>query len=131
MEVEFSSSVRSPQVDFKYFVVLGGQMLTGEESLVDVPAGQSLFTVMYIAPRTITDLLKGQPLTATSVSNVCVQILRAGVNTPAALKVLRDAPQPFWNTLQQVPGFVLTKPSTPFANLWWDRYQQVKAPAAR
>ena len=134
IETEFTATARSQEVQFKYFVVLGGEMLTGEETLVDVPAsvgGQSLFTVMYVAPRTITTLLKGQPLTATSVTNVAVQILRAGVNTPAAIKVLKDTSTPFWNTAQQVPGFVLVKPNTPFANLWWDRYEQVKAAAAR
>ena len=130
IEVEFSCTARTPEINFKYFVVLGGQMLTGDETLVDVPAGQSLFTVMYVAPRTITTLLKGQPLTTSNVTNIAVQILRPGINAPAATKLLKDGP-PFYNTFQQVPGFVLAKPNTPFAFLWWDRYEQVKAPAAR
>ena len=131
IEVEFSSTARSSEVNFKYFVVIGDQMLTGDETLVDVPAGQSLFTVMYVAPRTITTLLKNAPLTANSVVNVAVEILRSGVNVPAAIKVLKPAPGPFYNTMQQVPGFVLAKPNTPFANLWWDRYEQVRPPGAR
>ena len=131
LEVEFSSTARSAEVNFKYFVVLGDQMLTGDETLVDVPAGQNLFTVMYVAPRTVTTLLKNAPLTANSVVNVAVEILRSGVNVPAALKVLKPAPGPFYNTMQQVPGFVLAKPNTPFANLWWDRYEQVRPPGAR
>jgi hypothetical protein len=130
MEVEFAASARSPEIDFKFFVVIAGQMLTGEETLVDVPAGQSLFTVMFIAPRTLTTLLHGQPLTSNSVSNIAVQILRPGVNAPAAIKLLKDGP-PFYNTFQQVPGFVLAKPNTPFANLWWDRYESVRPPGAR
>ena len=131
IETEFSSTARSSEVNFKYFVVIGDQMLTGDETLLDVPVGQSLFTVMYVAPRTLTTLLKGQPLNSNSVVNVCVQIARANVNTPAALKVLKPAPGPFYNTMPQVTGFVLAKPNTPFANLWWDRYEQVKAPTSR
>ena len=131
MEVEFSSTApRTPELSFKYFVVIGGQMLTGDQTLLDVPAGQSLFTVMYVAPRTISTVLKGQPLNASSVTNIAVQILRPGVNAPAAVKLLKDGP-PFYNTLQQVPGFVLPKPRTPFAALWWDRYEQVKTAEAR
>ena len=130
IEVEFSSSARSPEVNFKFFVVLGDQMLTGDETLVDVPAGQSLFTVMYVAPRTVTTFLKGAPLTATSVTNVAVEILRAGVGLPAAVKTLRPS-GPFYNTMQQITGLVLAKPNTPFANLWWDRYQDVKPPNSR
>ena len=105
-------------------------MLTGEETLVDVPAGQSLFTVMYGAPRTVATLLRGAPLTATSVTNVAVEILRPGVNAPAAVHTLKPS-GPFYNTMQQVPGLVLAKPNTPFANLWWDRYQDVKPPSPR
>ena len=130
VEVEFSATARSPEINFKYFIVLGGQMLTGEQTLVDVPAGQSLFTVMYIAPRTITTLLKGQPLNPGSVTNAAVQILRSGVNAPAAVKMLKEA-GPFYNTMQQVPGLVLLKQNTPFAPLWWDRYEQVRPPGAR
>ncbi len=131
IEAEFASSARAAEVEFKFFVVLGGQMLTGDETLVDVPAGQSLFTVMYVAPRTISTLLKGQPLNTGSITNVAVQILRQGINTPVAIRLLKPAPAPFYNTLQQVPGLVLIKPNTPFANLWWDRYEQVRPPGAR
>ena len=52
------------------------------------------------------------------------------MNLPAAVKTLRPS-GPFYNTMQQVPGLVLAKPNTPFANLWWDRYQDVKPPSAR
>ncbi len=131
IEVEFSSTAHSQEVNFKYFVVIGGQMLTGEETLVDVPAGQSLFTVMYVAPRTVATLLKGQPLNTGSVTNVAVQILRSGVNAPVAIKLLKEASGPFYNTMQQVPNLVLLKQNTPFANLWWDRYEQVRPPGAR
>ena len=44
--------------------------------------------------------------------------------------MLHDGP-PFYNTLQQIPGFVLTKAQTPYAPLYWDRYEQIKPASAR
>jgi hypothetical protein len=38
----------------------------------------------------------------------------------------RAAPQ-WFATLPQVSGFVLNKNQTPFAPLYWDRYEQIKS----
>ncbi len=100
-------------------------MLTGEVTHVDVPAGQSLFSVMYVAPRTLATYLKGQPLNNATVQNIAVQILRPGITQPLAEKQLKPG-QPFYTTLQQIPGLVLNKSQTPFASLYWDRYEAIK-----
>ena len=47
---------------------------------------------MYVAPRTLTTLLRGSPLTPTSVQNIAVQILRPGVAQPIAFKQLNGNP---------------------------------------
>ena len=97
---------------------------------MDVPAGRILFTIAFIAPKTIATLLRGQPLTPASIQNIDVQILRPGISQPLANKMLRDGPA-FYTTMQQVPGFVLNKSQTPFAPLWYDRYETVKDTPAR
>lgn len=130
IETEFSCSGRTAELPMRYNVLVGGQLLTGEQTLIDVPAGQSLFTVMYIAPRPLMTAMKGAPLTPNSIANVAVQFMRSGVAAPIATKMLHEGPL-FFNTMQQIPGFVLPKPQTPFANLYWDRYEQIKPPQAR
>ena len=130
VEAEFSSSAPAREVTFRFNILMGNTLLTGEQTLVDVPAGPSLFTVMYVAPRTLTTLLKGAPLTPTAVQNIAIQIIRPGVSQPIAFKELNGV-QRFFETMQQVPGFVLPKSETPFAFLYWDRYEAVKPPASR
>ena len=127
IEVEFASAVPvTPELQFKYYVVIGNQLLVGTVTHVHVPAGQSLFSVMYVAPRTLTTLLKGQAITAATLQNVDVQILKPGVAAPLAEKMLKPGPA-FYNTMQQVNGLVLNKAETPFAPLYWDRYEAIKA----
>lgn len=130
IEVEFSCSARTPELPMRMSVLINGQNLVGEQTLIDVPAGQSLFTVMYIAPRPLLTALKNAPVGPNSIANVAVQFMRSGVATPIATKLLKEGP-PFYNTLQQIPGFVLPKPQTPFASLYWDRYEQIKPLQAR
>ena len=60
--------------------------------------------------------------------NIAVQIVRPGVSQPLAEKQLKPGP-PFYTTLQQVPGLVLNKSQTPFAFLYWDRYEAIKSRA--
>ena len=129
VEVEFASTARAPEVNLHYSVVIANTMLTGDQTLVDVPAGPSLFTIAFISPRTLATLLHGAPLTPNVVQNIDVQILRPGVSQPLANYMLRQGPA-FYTTMQQVPGFVLNKAQTPFAPLWYDRYETVKDAAA-
>ena len=130
IEVEFSSSAATREAQFKFNVEIGNTLLVGQQTVVDMPASQTLFTSMYVAPRTLTTLLRGAPLTPTTVQNIAVQIMRPGVAQPISFKQLNQGPR-FFETMQQVPGFVLPKADTPFAFLYWDRYEQVKPEAAR
>ncbi len=125
MEVDFASGAPAAEITLHYSVLIGGRMLVGDQTLVDIPAGRNLFSVAFVAPKTIATLLRGQPLTPNAVQNIDVQILRPGVSQPLANKMLKDGPA-FYTTMQQVPGFVLNKSQTPYAPLWYDRYETVK-----
>ncbi len=127
VDVEFASTAHAAEVSLHYSIVIAGTMLVGDQTLVDVNPGQSLFTTVFIAPRTLTTLLHGQPLTQTAIQNIDVQILRPGVAQPLANKMLHDGPA-FYQTMAQVPGFVLNKAQTPFAPLWYDHYEVIKDP---
>ena len=129
IEVDFASGAPAAEVSVHYNVLISGRMLTGDQTLVDVPAGRNLFTIAFISPKTLSTLLRGQPLTANAVQNIDVQILRPGVAQPLANKMLKDGPA-FYTTMQQVPGFVLNKAQTPYAPLWYDRYETVKDASA-
>jgi hypothetical protein len=125
VEVEFACVVPAKEITFHYNILLANTLLVGDVTHVDIVPGQSLFSVMYVAPRALQSLLRGQPLTPNSVQNIDVQILRPGVSAPLADRMLRQGGA-FYNTMQQVTGMVLNKNQTPFANLWWDRYEPIK-----
>lgn len=128
IEVEFSAPPPgAPELQFKYFVLMGGQLLTGEVTHVNVLPGQTLYSVMYVAPRSIIQLLKGQPFTVNSVVNAEVQILKPGVGAPLAVKLLKPGQQLSTSNLPQVPGLLLNKSETPYAPLYYDRYEAIKA----
>jgi len=53
-----------------------------------------------------------------------VQIVQQGT-AKDELNLVRAQPQWYAN-MSQVSGFVLNKNETPFAPLYWDRYEQIK-----
>lgn len=128
LEVEFSAPPPgAPELQFKYYVLIAGQLLTGEVTHVNVLPGQTLFSVMYVAPRSLIQILKGQPFVASSVMNAEVQIMKPGVGAPLATKQLKPGPLLSASSLPQVPGLLLNKTETPYAPLYYDRYEAVKA----
>ena len=111
-------------------MLIGGALLVGDQTLVDVNPGQSLFTTVFIAPRTIATLLRGAAVDAQRRPEHRRANPAPGVAQPLANKMLREGPA-FYTTMQQVPGFVLNKSQTPFAPLWYDHYEAVKDTPAR
>jgi hypothetical protein len=80
---------------------------------------------MYVPPRVLARFANNRPITENLCQNVAVQIVQQGtVKTETSLN--RAAPQ-WFATLPQVAGFVLDKNQTPFAPLYWDRYEQIKS----
>jgi len=130
VEVNFQSNVDwTDELTFNYFILLSGQCLTGSVTHIDIPAGRDLYSVMYVSPRTIARILNGQPLTGADIQDVGIQIVSKGqVLVTKSYKARGE--QQWWQNLPQVTGKVLNKNETPFASLIWDRYEQIKAPAA-
>ena len=128
VEVEFGATPEfTDELTFKYFILLNGKLLTGEVMHTNVAAGRDNHSVMYVSPRTLLRLMGNKPVAPTSVQNIAVQIVQQGaIKSELSL----DRVQPQWfAAIPQVAGVVLNKNETPFAPLYWDRYEQIKAPA--
>ncbi len=132
LEVEVDFTAVAPfteEMTLKYYILLNGKLLTGEVAHVNVLAGKDQHSVMYIPPQALAYLMAKRPLTANSVENIAVQVVRQGV-VKDELSLNRARPQ-WYSALTAVPGFVLNKNETPFAPLYWDHYAQVKPAGAR
>jgi hypothetical protein len=129
VEVDFSSAPEfTDELTFKYFILINGKLLTGEVTHTNIAAARDNRSVMYVSPKTLARLMGNRPLAPNSVQNVAVQVLQQGA-VKHELSAER-APQPNWYaTMPQVAGLVLNKNETPFAPLYWDRYEQIKTQA--
>lgn len=126
VEVEFAAGPEFTQeLTLKYFILFNGTLLTGEVTHTDVLAGREHRSVMYVAPRTLARLAGNRPITLNSVQNIAVQIVQQGTVTDE-LNLGRAAAQ-WFSGLPAVSGLVLNKNETPFAPLYWDRYEQIKS----
>ena len=126
VEVEFTAAPElTDELTFKYYILFNGNLLTGEVTHVSIPAGRENRSVMYVSPRALARFANNRPIAENSCQNIAVQIVQQdAVKAEASL----NRAQPQWfTTLQPVPGFVLNKNQTPFAPLYWDRYEQIKA----
>jgi hypothetical protein len=125
VEVEFTAAPElTDELTFKYYILFNGSLFTGEVTHVNIPAGRENRSIMYVPPRALARFANNRPITENSCQNVAVQIMQQGaVKAEASLN--RAAPQ-WFATLPQVSGFVLNKNQTPFAPLYWDRYEQIK-----
>lgn len=129
VEVEFAAAPElTEELTVKYFVMLNGKLLTGEVTHTNVVAGRELRSVMYVPPRTIARLMANRPLTSTSIQNIAAQIVQQGA-VKSEVSLERAAPQ-WFASVPQMGGLLLNKNETPFAPLYWDRYEQIK-PASR
>src|SRR5438094_5496026 len=125
VEVEFIAAPElTDELTFKYYILFNGNLLTGEVTHVNIPAGRENRSVMYVPPRTLTRFANNRPIAENSCQNVAVQIVQQG--TVKAEASLNRAPPQWFATLPQISGFVLNKDQTPFAPLYWDRYPQIK-----
>ncbi len=128
IEVEFTATPEfTDDLTFKYFILFNGRLLTGEVTHTNVPAGRDNRSVMYVSPRTLARFAGNRALTPNSVQNIAVQIVQQG-SIKSEMSLVRAAPQ-WYAAVPQISGFVLNKNETPFAPLYWDRYEQIKTPA--
>lgn len=127
VEVDFASTPEfTDELTFKYYILLNGKLLTGEVTHTNIPAGRENRSVMYVSPRTLARFMGNRPMLPNSVQNIAVQIVQQGaVKDEMSLAKTQAG---WYSTMAQVPGFVLNKNETPFAPLYWDRYEQIKTP---
>jgi len=125
VEVEFSAAPDwTDELTFKYYILFNGNLLTGEVTHVNIPAGRENRSVMYVSPRALTRFGNNRPIVANSFQNIAVQIVQGGA-VKGELSLAR-APAQWFAAMPQISGFVLNKNETPFAPLYWDRYEQIK-----
>jgi len=127
VEVEFSAAPEfTDELTFKYFILINGKLLTGEVTHADIVAGRENRSVMYVPPKALLRFLNNRPMTPTSVQNIAVQIVQQGT-VKDELNLVRAAAQ-WYTTIPALSGFVLNKNETPFAPLYWDRYERIRTP---
>lgn len=127
VEVEFSATPESTdELTFKYYILLNGKMLVGEVTHTNVAAGRENRSVMYLSPKSLARLMGNKPVLPNTVQNIAVQILQQGAVKSEVSLERGQAPQ-WFASLPQMTGMVLNKNETPFAPLYWDRYEQIKA----
>jgi hypothetical protein len=125
VEVEFIATADfSDDVTFKYFVLLNGKVLTGEVTHTNIAGGRGLRSVIYASPKVLARFNGNRPTAANTIQNIAVQIVQQGTVKDEAS--MTRGPAQWYATLPQVPGFLLNKNDTPFAPLYWDRYEQIK-----
>ena len=126
VEVEFAAApTLTDELTFKYYILFNGNLLTGEVTHVNIPAGRERRSVMYVLPRALDRFGNNRPITVNACQNIAVQIVQQGT-VKDELNLVRTQPQ-WYASMSQVSGFVLNKNETPFAPLYWDRYEQIKS----
>src|SRR5437870_12366134 len=125
VEVQFAAAPElTDELTFKYYILFNGNLLAGEVTQVNIPAGRENRSVMYVPPRALARFANNRPIAENSCQHIAVQSVQGG--TVKAHSSLASA-QPQWlAALPQISGFVLNKDQTPFAPLYWDRYPQIK-----
>lgn len=129
LEVEVEYETAREMIDeltFVFKVMINGKLLTGDVSYISIPKGREHYAVCYIAPRALENVMQGKQLTAASIQGIWVDCTSSGqILSQGALKPGTQPPN-----LPQTAGFILNKSQTPFAILFWDRYEAIK-PATR
>jgi len=125
VEVEFAATPDfTDELTFKYFILINGKLLTGEVTHVNIAAGRTNHSVVYVSPRALERFVGNGAVTPNAIQNVAVQITQKG-GIKDELSFNRT-PGQWYATLPAVTGYVLNKNETPFAPLYWDRYEQIK-----
>lgn len=125
IEIEFTAVPElTDELTFKAFVLLNGNLLTGEVTNVGILAGKNNRTVLYVSPRGIAIASGNASITPASITNIAVQIVQKG-SVKDELNLAR-MPAQWYSTMKAMSGYVLNKNETPFGPLYWDRYEQIK-----
>src|SRR6201982_863002 len=106
VEVTFACAPEfTDELKLKYFILVNGNLLTGEVTHVNIAAGRDNRSVMYVTPKTLQRLMLGRTITNNAVQNVAVQLTQQGA-LKDELSLNRAAPQ-WYATMPQLGGLVL------------------------
>jgi hypothetical protein len=125
LEVEVPFETFPEEIDeltFKYTILLEKTLLDGTVTHVVIPKGKDHYSVMYVAPRSLLKITGGRPLTSASIGNVWITVEKQGQTLAQAS--FKPSAMP---NLPHLGGLVLDKTQTPFAPLFFDRYEAIKA----
>lgn len=123
-EIEISYDTTPEEIDeltFKFTAMVEKKLLDGEVTYINIAKGKDHYAVMYVSPKALDKLTGGKPLTPASVENVWVEVNRQGQVLGRASFKPGQPPN-----LPHLSGLVLNKTQTPFAPLYYDRYEEIK-----
>ncbi len=125
VEVQFSAAPAfTDELTFRYYILIAGKVLTGEVTHVNILGGRELYSVIYVPPHALSYFLQNRAATTNAIENVAVQIIQKG-EVRDQFMMARARPD-WFTTMPTLAGFLLNKNETPFAPLFWDRYEQIK-----
>ncbi len=105
-------------------------LLTKEIEHVNIPLNEEVYSSIYLSPASIKRLTGADRAGKNCVEAVGFEILVNGVKLAEETTKFKPG---WWNSASEkisrsdaVP--LLSKPFTPFSNMWWDRYAEVLDP---
>ena len=109
------------ELTFRFTALVEGKLLVGDVTYQAISKGKDHYAVMYISPKGIAGLTQGKALSGAAVENVWVTIERQGqILGKESFKPGEPKNQ------QKITGLILNKNQTPFAPLYYDRYEEIK-----
>jgi len=125
VEVEFASTAPfTDELTVKYYIAINGKVLTGEVTHMNIVGGRESRSVMYVPPGAIARVMENRAVAPNAVQNIAIQIVQQGT-VKDENNLVRGAPG-WYKGLPTLSGLVLNKNDTPFAPLYWERYEQIK-----
>lgn len=119
--VKWYVAIQNPDKRGEFF------LLTREVNHVNVPIGEEFFSSVYLSPSSVRRITGNYRNAKGSVEFVGYEV---HFNGEVIAHATNKGPAQWWNAPSEkisandsVP--LMTKPETPFAAMWWDRYAEV------
>jgi len=123
VEVEFTTIPEIiDELTFNYKIMINRQLLVGDVTHIEIPKGREHYSVAYVAPRGLESVNKGKStFNMAAVEGIWIEVSKQGqvIAKDQTAKIALP-------NLPTVQGRVLSKSQTPFALLYWDRYEALK-----
>jgi hypothetical protein len=131
-------SMTCDRITVKWFVAVKNPekpntmlLLTKDVDHVNIPLDEEIYCSIYLSPASIKRLTGSSRAGKNNVEAVGFEILVNGVKVAEDTTKFRvgwwNMPSDKISRSDAVP--LLSKPSTPFGHMWWDRYAEVSEPS--